>query len=203
MAVTLFPTGQTLGVTLQRPIVAPYRAQWKTEALELVSELHGRLGELAVRIDHIGSTAIPSMPSKNVIDLQVSVIDLELATHVFDGPLSELGFQQSPYRADHVPAGRDGDPAAWEKRLWTRSSQSMTDVNLHVRRVGSPNERLALLFRDWFLAHPEAVPAYGAFKRSLAAVVDDTGVYADIKDPVVDLVIVAAEDWAVRAEWKV
>ena len=190
-------------MTLQKPRVVPYRAEWKTESAELIATLHARLGEQVVRIDHIGSTAIPSMTSKNVIDLQASVIDLEVATRAFDDPLAELGFQQSPYRADHVPAGRDDDPGEWEKRLWTRHSQSATGVNLHVRRVGSPNERLALLFRDWFLAHPAAVPAYGAFKQSLATVVDDTGVYADVKDPVVDLVIVAAEDWAVRTDWKV
>ena len=180
-----------------------YRAEWKSEAAELIATLNAQLGERVVRVDHIGSTAIPSMMSKNVIDLQASVIDLEVATRVVDDPLRELGFQQSSYRADHVPAGRDDDPGEWEKRLWTRHSQSATGVNLHVRRVGSPNERLALLFRDWFLAHPAAVPAYGAFKQSLATVVDDTGVYADVKDPVVDLVIVAAEDWAARTSWKV
>ncbi len=188
---------------MQKPIVVPYRMEWQAESAELISVLNARLGDVAVRLDHIGSTAIPSMMSKNVIDLQVSVVDLEAATVAFHGPLSELGFQLSHYRVDHVPAGRDDDPGEWEKRLWTRHSPSTTGVNLHVRRVGSPNERLALLFRDWFLAHPAAVPTYGAFKRSLAAVVDDTGVYADVKDPVVDLVIVAAEDWAARTNWKV
>jgi GrpB-like predicted nucleotidyltransferase (UPF0157 family) len=55
--------------------------------------------------------------------------------------------------------------------------------------VLGPNERLALLFRDWFLAYPEAVSAYGTFKSSLADITEDTGIYADVKDPVVDLVI--------------
>lgn len=76
------------------------------------------------------------------------------------------------------------------------------DVNLHVRVAGSPNERLALLFRDWFRAHPEAVPAYAAFKRTLAGAVADTGTYADVKDPVVDLVVTVAEPWAAATGWR-
>jgi len=59
------------------------------------------------------------------------------------------------------------------------------------------------LFRDWILADPEAVPAYGAFRQSLAAVAGDTGAYVDVKNPVVDLVIVVAEDWTARTSWKV
>ena len=70
-----------------------------------------------------------------------------------------------------------------------------------MRLVGSPNERLALLFRDWFRAHPDAVPAYAEFKRALAAAVDDIGVYSDIKDPVVDLVLFVAETWAAITDW--
>ena len=57
------------------------------------------------------------------------------------------------------------------------------DVNLHVRLTGFPNERLALLFRGWFRAHPEAVPAYTAFKRELAAAVPHTATYSNVKDP--------------------
>jgi GrpB-like predicted nucleotidyltransferase (UPF0157 family) len=74
-------------------------------------------------------------------------------------------------------------------------------VNLHVRLAGSPNERLALLFRDWFRAHPEAVPAYAEFKRSLAATAPDIATYSDVKDPVVDLVVTVAETWAAATGW--
>ena len=65
-----------------------------------------------------------------------------------------------------------------------------------MRLAGSPNERLALLFRDWFRAHPEAVPPCAAFKRSLGAAVPDIVTYSGVKDPVVDLVIAVAETWA-------
>ncbi|MGO8872426.1 MAG: GrpB family protein [Acidimicrobiales bacterium] len=186
----------------ERPVVVAHRPDWERRAAAVMATLRADLGDGALRIDHIGSTAIPSMPAKDVLDLQVSVRDLELATRDFDAPLVRLGFQRAPHEADHVPAGRDDDPADWAKRLWLRRGRSVDGVNLHVRRVGSPNERLALLFRDWFRAHPGAVPAYGRFKQSLADVAVDLDRYVDVKDPVVDLVVVVAELWAVRTGWR-
>jgi GrpB-like predicted nucleotidyltransferase (UPF0157 family) len=143
------------------------------------------------------------MAAKDVLDLQVSVRDLSQVSAGLDRALGPLGFTRSPYEHDHVPAGLVDDPSRWAKRLWVRRGDPRGDVNLHVRAEGSPNERLALLFRDWFRAHPGAVPAYAAFKRSLAAVTTDVGTYADVKDPVVDLVHVVAEDWAARTGWSV
>ena len=128
-----------------------------------------------LRVEHIGSTAIPGMAAKNVIDLQASVDDLDRAAAVLDAPLAAMGFERQPYEHDHVPAGTVDDPERWVKRLWARRDHPDGDVNLHARVAGSPNERLALLFRDWFRAHSEAVPAYAAFKRTLAAEVGDIG----------------------------
>lgn len=185
-----------------KPVIVTFRSDWANEAKELIATLRVDLGELARRIEHIGSTAIPLMPAKDVLDLQVSVVDIEEASRSFNDPLRLLGFERSPYEADHVPAGRSDDPANWTKRLWVRRANSSRAVNLHVRRLGSPNERVALLFRDWFLAHPEAVPAYGTFKSSLAEISESTGIYADVKDPVVDLVIAVAETWAAQTNWR-
>jgi GrpB-like predicted nucleotidyltransferase (UPF0157 family) len=105
------------------------------------------------------------------------------------------------YESDHLPAGYEDDPARWAKRLWSRREHSGVDVNLHVRVAGSPNERLALLFRDWLRAHPAAVAAYAAFKATLADAVPDLETYADVKDAVVDLVTAAAELWAATTGW--
>jgi GrpB-like predicted nucleotidyltransferase (UPF0157 family) len=177
-------------------VLAPYDDTWPARAKELIERLHQRLGPLALRIDHIGSTAVPGLTAKDVLDLQVSVADLGVSLD-----LESEGFTRSPYVRDHVPAGRGDDPALWAKRLWTRRGHPDGDVNLHVRLAGSPNERLALLFRDWLRAHPAAVAAYAAFKVKLAAAVPDLGDYTDVKDPVVDLVIAAAEPWAAQTGW--
>ena len=73
---------------------------------------------------------------------------------------------------------------------------------MHVRVEGRANQRYALLFRDYLREHPAAAEAYGELKRRLAAELRNVGVYADVKDPACDLIIVAAEDWARATAWK-
>ncbi|GLW18145.1 hypothetical protein Stsp01_48880 [Streptomyces sp. NBRC 13847] len=183
------------------PLVVDHDPAWQARGLALVAELRSVLAPLALHVEHIGSTAVPGMAAKPVLDLQVSVGDLQEAAHAFDQPLADRGFQRSVHQHDHVPAGCDDAPERWTKRLWSRRGHSGEDVNLHVRLLGAPNERLALLFRDWFRAHPEAVPAYSRFKSTLADTVDEVGVYSDVKDPVVDLVRTVAEPWADETGW--
>jgi GrpB-like predicted nucleotidyltransferase (UPF0157 family) len=195
--------GQSVHVTRELVAVSAHDPAWAERAAVLIAALHGALGGRALRIDHVGSTAIPAMDAKDVLDIQVSVTDLDDAQERFDRPLHDLGFARAPNGThDHVPAGRNDDPNLWAKRLWVRRG-SGEDINLHVRLGGSPNERLALLFRDWMCAHPQAVIAYSAIKRSLAAAIPDLDTYAEVKDPIVDLVIVTAEEWATETGWSV
>jgi GrpB-like predicted nucleotidyltransferase (UPF0157 family) len=182
-------------------VVAPYDPRWRDRGAELAARIRAALGPLALRVDHIGSTSIPGMAAKPVYDLQVSVADLAAAAEAFDEPLTAFGLARRPYEQDHVPAGHPDPPQLWRKRLWGRSAPGGERINLHCRVTGSPNERLALLFRDWFRAHPEAVPAYARFKLVLAEAVPDLDVYTDVKDPVVDLVIAMAETWAAGTGW--
>ena len=186
----------------RRPVVVAYQDEWPDRAATLIAVLSARLGPLAARIEHIGSTSIPGMAAKNLIDLQVSTPDLDATPATFGPALRELGFTMMPYEHDHVPAGRPDDQERWRKRLWSRGvGYPDGPVNLHVRRVGSPNERLALLFRDWFRAHPDATPAYAGFKQALAAMSKSIDDYTDTKDWVVDVVIAAAEPWAAATGW--
>lgn len=185
-----------------RPVVVDYRPEWTARFATLAAQLEGALGPTALRIEHIGSTAIPGMAAKDLLDVQVSVADLDRAADAFDPPLRGLGYAASRHGFDHVPVGRADDPQRWRKRLWTRRAHPGGDVNLHVRVAGSPNERLALLFRDWVRAHPEALAPYSAFKRTLAGLATTADGYADAKDPVVDLVVAVAERWAAQVGWE-
>jgi GrpB-like predicted nucleotidyltransferase (UPF0157 family)/8-oxo-dGTP pyrophosphatase MutT (NUDIX family) len=188
-------------IARRRPVIVNCRADWPDRAAELIAVLAGRLGPLAPRIEHIGSTSIPGMAAKDLIDLQASTRDLDAAEAAFDEPLRGLGFTLTPYRRDHVPPGGSDDPRLWAKRLWSRESHPDGPVNLHVRAIGSANERLALLFRDWFRAHPDATPAYSGFKQALAAMSAGIGDYTQTKDWVVDLVVAIAEPWAAATGW--
>ncbi|WP_344259404.1 GrpB family protein [Streptomyces sodiiphilus] len=183
------------------PVVARHDPAWQTRGSALAHELRQALAPRALRVEHIGSTAIPGMAAKPVLDLQISVRELREAARAFDRPLAERGFARTVFEQDHVPAGREDPPELWRKRVWTRRAHPGGDVNLHARVIDAPNERLALLFRDWFRAHPEAVPAYARFKSLLADAVGDPGLYTDVKDPVVDLIVTVAESWAADTSW--
>lgn len=183
-------------------LLLPYDPRWDVRGGEFAAEVGVVLAPLALRVDHIGSTAVPGMAAKPVLDLQVSVAALDAAAAAFDAPLLALGLVRWPYEHDHVPAGRDDPPQLWAKRLWSRGRDAAEPVNLHARVAGSQGERLALLFRDWLRAHPQAVPAYARFKQVLADAVVDVDSYTDVKDPVVDLVAVVAEEWAAATGWR-
>lgn len=185
-----------------RPIVVPPHPDWGEQASTLIALLGGLDVPGRSRVDHIGSTAIPGMAAKDVLDVQMSVTDLDPAADALDRHLPAHGFVRQPFDRDHVPAGSEDDPEVWAKRVWARRGHADPDVNLHVRRAGSPGERVALLFRDWFRAHPDAIAAYAAFKLALATEVPTVDAYSDVKDPVVDLVLVVAERWAAEVGWR-
>jgi GrpB-like predicted nucleotidyltransferase (UPF0157 family) len=134
------------GTMVRSVVVVPFDPAWASRAAELIARLRELLGATALRIDHIGSTAVVGMAAKDVLDIQVSVSDLEQATRVLDGPLREDGFVRLPFTHDHVPAGRRDDPRTGRSGFWRRRGHATGDANLHVRLAGSPNERVAVLF---------------------------------------------------------
>jgi GrpB-like predicted nucleotidyltransferase (UPF0157 family) len=173
---------------------------WPDEFGYIAQDLRACLGELALRIDHIGSTSVPGLAAKNIIDMQVTVaaLDLDQLAPAFEraGFFHRLG---NPTR-DHRPPGTQGSDQDWAK-LFFSPGPGKRATNVHVRVEGRPNQRYALLFRDYLRAHPIAAAAYAELKRRLAGLGIDSGTYADVKDPACDLIMVAAEDWCVQTGW--
>jgi GrpB-like predicted nucleotidyltransferase (UPF0157 family) len=176
--------------------IEPYSEAWPTEFQRLARRIRSILGERALRIDHIGSTAVPGLAAKDRIDIQVSVPSLEDAN-----PLGGAGFEEFAVRGDHRPPGANGPDEDWSKRLFNMPELERR-ANVHVRVDGRANQRYALLFRDYLRAHPASADAYAELKRRLAAELRNVAVYADVKDPACDLIIVAAEDWARTTGWE-
>lgn len=111
---------------------------------------------LVARIDHVGSTAVPSLPAKPIVDIQVSVRSMEPVA-AYAAPLVAAGYRHAPdpWSDDHELFSRDADTG---DRL----------VNVHLCEVGSAWERKHLAFRDWLRSHPEDAAAYAELKRDLA-----------------------------------
>ena len=176
-------------------LIEPSSERGPAQFAEIAARLRGVLGERALRIDHIGSTAVPGLAAKPVIDVQVSVERLGDAQ-----PLADAGLEEIDVPGDHRPPGATGPDADWQKRLFT--IRGATAANVHVRVDGRANQRYALLFRDYLRAHPDAAGAYEELKRRLARELSDRVAYTLVKDPACDLIAIAAEAWAAGTGWE-
>lgn len=179
--------------------IEPYRARWVQEFQEIGNGLRGALGALALRVDHIGSTSVPGLAAKDIIDVQITVASLDEAV---ERAIVGAGYLRvERVSGDHVPAGSGEDASAFRKWLFKPAAGSRP-VNVHVRLPGRPNQRYAILFRDYLRAHPAMAAAYAQVKLVLARLhPDDIEAYCDIKDPVCDLIAGAAEAWAKEIAW--
>jgi GrpB-like predicted nucleotidyltransferase (UPF0157 family) len=180
--------------------IVDYDPTWPDQFERLAAALRRHLGDGVLAIDHIGSTAVPGLAAKDIIDLQVGVASLADADRLAPA-FERAGYVPTPYRLDHRPAGDASDPGRWEKRLWQSPPGAERRVNAHVRVAGWPNHRYALLFRDYLRAHPRAAGAYARLKRGLAdRLGDDLAAYTEVKDSACDLIVVAADSWAAQGE---
>jgi GrpB-like predicted nucleotidyltransferase (UPF0157 family) len=180
--------------------IVEYRSDWSVDFTAIAAELRETLGAAALQIDHIGSTAVPELAAKDIIDVQVTVRSL-------DGGISEVllaaGFSTHTHliRQDHVPPGFEANELDWSK-IFIMQKPGARRSNIHVRQLGKPNQRYPLLVRDFLRAEPRFAAAYGELKKRLASGLADSDNYPDVKDPVADIIYFAAERWASATNWQ-
>jgi putative glutamine amidotransferase len=128
-----------------------WRARFETEA----TRIREALGGVAIRVDHVGSTSVPGLAAKPIIDIQASVSSM-VPRHAYVEPLSSLGYRWvlDPWSDEHEYFSRDEDGA--------RAYQ------IHVCETAGAWERRHLAFRDWLTAHPDDAAEYAELKRRLA-----------------------------------
>ena len=169
--------------------VLPYDERWGGRYQAWRRKLQDALGSVARRIEHVGSTAVAGLPAKPVIDIQVSVQDLETESGYVPA-IEALGIQLRS-RED-------------ERRYFRPFSGLPRDVQVHVCRTGSEWERRHLLFRDYLRASPAARDAYTHAKRLVAdRWRDDRIAYTDAKGALILDLMDAAEEWARASGWGV
>lgn len=187
------------GVVLE----APHR-DWGQEAGRIAARITAAAPDLILAVDHIGSTAVPGLAAKDVIDLQVTVPDLDAAAAVAPF-LAAAGFPAVRGVEADTPKPGDPDRSAWRKRFHANADPCRA-VNVHIRAAGSPGWRYALMFRDWLRSDPSAVRLYQAHKADLAARFADsatTRAYADAKEPwFTDIAWPRMSAWAGATGWK-
>jgi dephospho-CoA kinase len=195
------------GIRSRRPelgaVVEP-QADWPARAHRLVAKLEAALEPLATVTDvqHIGSTAVPGLLAKDVIDLQVGVRRLADAdSEELRQAMREAGYAESPGNTQDQPHPAGSDPEPWMKRFYG-SCDPANIAHVHVREQGSAGWDLALLFRDWLRAVPAERDAYAAEKRRLLDLDPRTSAYVEAKEPWFLAAHDRAQEWAHRTAWR-
>ena len=181
------------------PRLVPADPSWTDQANRILSRLRTTCGHRAVRVDHVGSTAVPGLDAKDVIDVQVTVASLAVADELVDTLLA-AGYPVVPGMTADV--AHTEDEALWHKRLHA-SADPGRPTNVHLRVDGWPGQQFALIFRDWLIADADARAEYLELKRTVAAQRHDTtGDYADGKEPWLADAYRRALAWADDTGWR-
>jgi dephospho-CoA kinase len=177
-----------------KPELVPYNPAWPDDARRIIKRIQMACGAKALRVDHIGSTAVEGMDAKDVIDIQITVASLDVADEIAD-LLANVGYPRKEHITTDAP--HDGDPTVWRKRFHGASDPGRP-ANIHVRVDGWPGQQFALLFTDWLKANPGVREDYLKAKRHALTAPD----YAAAKEPWFLDAYRRAWDWADSTGWR-
>ena len=193
------------------PTLVAYDDSWPSTAQRLIGRITlalkgAGLDEAGVSVEHIGSTSVPGLTAKDVVDIQVGVRILSDADAPgFVKALADKGFPRAE--------GNDGknhdqdtvhswapDPSSWGKRFHGSSDPGRV-AHVHVRERGSAGWETSLLFRDWLVANPSERDDYADLKRALAETEPTTSSYTLAKEPWFAGALERARVWERNTGW--
>lgn len=160
--------GALPGVERNKVLLVPHRKEWAGLFGETKAVLAGLLGENALRIHHVGSTSIPGILAKPILDIAVVLRQLD----AIDASAME--------RAGYEERGEQGVPG---RNLFVmRSPEGLSLRHVHCYGENNENLRDVLAFRDYLRSHPEAAGEYSRLKLSLyGRYADDRTAYTENK----------------------
>lgn len=161
-----------------RILIVDYDPRWPVLSHREAERIRSLLGTRALRIEHVGSTAVPELAAKPVIDVLLEVAD----------SADEAAYAPALEAAGYVLRIRE--PHWYEHRMFNGPD---TEVNLHVFSLASPEIDRMLNFRDWLRRNASDRDLYGRTKLALARKEwKDVQDYADAKTAVVEEIITRA-----------
>jgi GrpB-like predicted nucleotidyltransferase (UPF0157 family) len=164
--------------------IVDYDPAWPVMAAAEQHRIRHALGELVLRLEHVGSTSVPGLASKPIVDLQLSVAAIEPRA-AYVGPLERLGYL-------FVPA-----PESPDYHYFAKPPERPRSHHLHVCEAGSEQELRHLAVRDFLRAHDDEAAAYAALKRQVAERnPQDRLAYIEGKDAYVRALQARAIAWA-------
>ncbi len=164
--------------------VVPHNPSWHQE-FERESKLVATvLGNNFITIHHIGSTSIPNIYAKPIIDMLIEVTDIE-EIDKYNPEMIGLGYEAM---------GEFGIPG---RRYFRKEINNIRTHHLHTFQVNSPDVARHLYFRDYMKAHPEDAKKYSDLKRELARQFPhDIESYMDGKDGFIKEMEIKARNWS-------
>ena len=168
---------------VRRMKIVEYSVDWPISYEQEVVLLREVLGSEIVRAYHIGSTAVPGLAAKPIIDILLEVRSVERLDDLNEA-MQAIGYQ---------PRGEFGIPG---RRYYPKGGDDRTH-HVHAFAVGDPQIEKHLAFRDYLRAHPAAVAEYAAVKQAASAAhgTDPEG-YVAFKGSFVERTVAKALHWA-------
>ena len=136
--------------------IVAYDAEWPVRAAAEMRRLKQGLGAVAIRLEHVGSTAVPGLAAKPILDLQLSVAAIEKREGYVE-PLERLGYLFVP------------SPESPDYHLFAKPPERPRSHHLHVCEVGSEHELRHLALRDYLRSHDDEAARYADLKREAVA----------------------------------
>lgn len=191
--------------------LVPADPTWPEQARRIRARLQTTCGHRAMRVDHVGSTAVSGLDAEDVIDMQITVESLAVADELAE-PLLAAGYPRIADVIRDVPRAEarstvdsfdhDDDPTLWHKRIHA-SADPGRPTNVHIRVDGWPGQQFALLFVDWLRAEPKVCEEYLAIKRAAESGANgDVAHYADAKECWLHDAYGRAWEWADESGWR-
>ena len=176
-------TRELASLRMRAVVVTPYNPAWPAQFAAEAAVLRAELGDLALAIHHVGSTSVPGLAAKPVIDIMPTVRDIRAVDRHLSG-MAALGY---------APRGEYGLPG---RRYFSKDSDGVRSHHVHMYAVDNPEVVRHLAFRDYLRAHPVVAQQYGDLKLALAqAHPADIDAYMDGKDAFIKAVEIQAMRW--------
>jgi GrpB-like predicted nucleotidyltransferase (UPF0157 family) len=138
--------------------IVPYRPTWPSQFQQEAKRIRAQFQQRALRIDHVGSTSVPGLAAKPVIDIQISLSSLE-PRGAFTQEMAALGYEHIDLGEFDLVYPFFARPAHWP-----------STHHVHLCAAGSEQERNHLAFRDFLRRHESVATEYLRLKQQLAVI---------------------------------
>lgn len=160
-------------------VIVDYDPKWPILYEEEKARIHGVIGHAVVAIEHIGSTAVPGLGAKPIIDIMVALRRLADAEECVE-PLQSIGYEYVPEYNDIIP----------ERRYFHKGPAEARTHHLHMVELTSDFWERHMLFRDFLRTHPEEAQQYYDLKKELAGKYrSDREAYTEAKTAFIESVV--------------